>query len=524
MNPRRAPIMGIAGLGLVAFALLSHLMLRNPSDGLFAIGWYGLVHLLAGVACLVAYFSGGGASLGNFVRQRSTRYGMNAAVYSVLFVAVVAMVNLMGTRYHYRIDVSAAGVNSLSEQSRKVLDGLAGPVHIEAYLDGGRDPVLEELVGAYRYHSDLVTARFIDPQVHPELAQAALISQVPSLKLSMGEQTTVITKTDEESVTNGIVRVAATERKKIYFIEGHGEPSITDSDSAGGLGLFAKDLKNQNYAVEKLFLPELESVPADAAAVISVAADKPYFPHEVESLERYMRGGGRVMFLLEPAKGSELTEMLTRWGIVAGDNVIVDQQMRLFQGLTLGLEPVVATYGKHPSVASLTERTIFSLARSVSPLGGFEAKIVRVPLAFTSAGSWAESDHERLFAKSEASLDAADLKGPVPLAVAASAFAKDLPGGDAESTAEFEMIVFGDSTFATNKYWRQLFNDALALSGVAWLAGEEHRISIGSRAVRASRAYLTQAQVSTVFYLSVLVIPELILLAGIVVWWRRSSF
>ena len=46
MNPRRAPIMGIAGLGLVAFALLSHLMLRNPSDGLFAIGWYGLAHLL----------------------------------------------------------------------------------------------------------------------------------------------------------------------------------------------------------------------------------------------------------------------------------------------------------------------------------------------------------------------------------------------------------------------------------------------------------------------------------------------
>jgi hypothetical protein len=27
----------------------------------------------------------------------------------------------------------------------------------------------------------------------------------------------------------------------------------------------------------------------------------------------------------------------------------------------------------------------------------------------------------------------------------------------------------------------------------------------------------------TVFYLSVLVIPELILLAGIAVWWRRSA-
>ncbi len=523
MNPRRAPIIGIAGLVLVAFALLSHWWLRNPADSMFRVGWYGLAHLLGGIACLVAYFSGGGSSFGDFVRRRSTRYGMNAAVYSALFMAVIVMVNLMGTRYHYRIDLSAGGINSLSEQSRKIVETLKGEVRIEAFLEAGRDPVLEELLDAYRYHSDLITARIIDPQIHPELAQAALISHVPSLKISMGERSTVVTKTDEESVTNGINRVSSSEQKKVYFIEGHGEPSITDSDSATGLGLFAKDLKNQNYVVEGLFLPELESVPGDAAAVVAVASDKPYFPHEVESLERYMREGGRVMFLLEPGKGAEISDMLLRWGVVAGNDVIVDQQMRLFQGVTLGLEPVVASYGEHPAVASLRERTIFSLARSVSVLEGFEAAIVRVPLAFTSKTSWGETDSERLFSKSEASLDNDDLKGPVSIAVAASAYVKDLEGGEATSDAEFEMVVFGDSTFATNKYWRQLFNDALGLATVGWLAGEEQRISIGPRAVRASRAYLTQAQARTVFYLSVLVIPELILLAGIAVWWRRSS-
>jgi len=48
-------------------------------------------------------------------------------------------------------------------------------------------------------------------------------------------------------------------------------------------------------------------------------------------------------------------------------------------------------------------------------------------------------------------------------------------------------------------------------------------VSIGSRAVRASRASLTPEQALSVFYLSVLVLPELILLCGIVVWWRRTS-
>src|SRR4029434_7738188 len=106
------------------------------------------------------------------------------------------------------------------------------------------------------------------------------------------------------------------------------------------------------------------------------------------------------------------------------------------------------------------------------------------------------------------------------IAVAVSAFAKDIGG---EGDAEFEMAVFGDSTFATNKYWRQLFNDALVLSVTGWLAGEPARISIGPRAVRASRAHLTAEQARSVFYLSMLVIPELILLAGVAVWWRRSA-
>jgi ABC-type uncharacterized transport system involved in gliding motility auxiliary subunit len=61
------------------------------------------------------------------------------------------------------------------------------------------------------------------------------------------------------------------------------------------------------------------------------------------------------------------------------------------------------------------------------------------------------------------------------------------------------------------------------LSAVGWLAGQEELISIGARAIRASRAHLSAAQARSVFYLSVLVLPELILLCGVAVWWRRSA-
>ena len=518
----RAPILGITGLILLFFGALSHWLSYNPAEGFFAsFGWYSLLHLAAGVACVIAYFTRGSGSLSEFLRQRSTKYGFNALVYSLFFLALFVMINFLGVRYHKRFDVSSTGVNSLSEQSRKILDGLEEPVQIDAFVEDGRDTVLEELLEAYKYESDRVQVRILDPQVRPELAQEAGIAQVPTLRIRMGERSTLVTKTDEEAVTNGIHRVTTVERKKIYFTEGHGEPAIDDSQSIDGAGLFAEALRNQNYDVAKLFLAEAEDIPKDATAVVVAAPEREVFPKELESLDRYMRRGGRVLFLLEPQKHSELAAFLAKWGVVVDNTVILDQQVRLFQGVTLGLDAVVSTYGAHPAVRPIKERTMFSLARSVRPATELPKGLVVQTIASTAKTSWAESDLDLLFGSSQATLDEGkDLPGPVSLAVAASAYAKDIGG---EGDAEFEMAVFGDSSFATNKYWRQLFNDALALSVVGWLAGEEELISVGSRAVRASRASLTADQARSVFYLSVLVLPELILLCGVAVWWRRSS-
>ncbi|MFP6625712.1 MAG: Gldg family protein [Deltaproteobacteria bacterium] len=524
----RTPILGISGIVFVFFAILAHYLTKQPGSGLLAFNWYSLVHLAGGLGCLVAYFMGGSASVGDFIARRSTRFGANALVYSILFLTVVVMLNFMASRYHYRVDMSVAGVNSLSQQSREVLDRIQGEVHVDAFIEGGRDTVLEELFSAYRYYSDKVTVRFIDPQIHPELAQTALITHVPSLKVYLGENKTVITKTDEESVTNAIHRVSGAVRKKIYFVEGHGEAPISDSQTAAGMGLFAGALRKQNYDVEGLFLPEVDSVPSDAAVVVASAGPRPWFPHEIDALDRYLRGGGRLLVLLEPRGGERLVEFLSTWGVRVGDDVIVDQQVRLFQGPTLGLEPVVSQYGKHPAVEPMTQRTVFSLVRSVRPTAQPPAGLALAPLALTAATSWAETDLDRLFDQSEAELSDDDFKGPVPIGMAVSGLVKDLGGTGVSTTIEgtekmAELAVFGDSTFVTNKYWRQMFNDALALSTMGWLAGEEQFISIGPRAIRASRARLSPAQAVTVFYLSVLVIPELILLAGIAVWWRRSS-
>ncbi len=61
------------------------------------------------------------------------------------------------------------------------------------------------------------------------------------------------------------------------------------------------------------------------------------------------------------------------------------------------------------------------------------------------------------------------------------------------------------------------------MNAVSWAVGEDKQISIRPRSVRASRIALTSEQVTRIFYLSVLIVPELLLMLGIFVWDRRRN-
>ena len=96
--------------------------------------------------------------------------------------------------------------------------------------------------------------------------------------------------------------------------------------------------------------------------------------------------------------------------------------------------------------------------------------------------------------------------------------AADTPPLDLEG----RLVVVGDAEWVSNSRLTLLFNEDLALSMVGWLTGgAEESISIRPRARRASRISLTEAQGWRVFYATVLLLPELVLLCGLTIWWRR---
>jgi ABC-type uncharacterized transport system involved in gliding motility auxiliary subunit len=159
------------------------------------------------------------------------------------------------------------------------------------------------------------------------------------------------------------------------------------------------------------------------------------------------------------------------------------------------------------------------MTRSVSADTAGKPGLTATELVKSGPASWAETDLNALFQQQQAALDGTDRKGPVPIAVVVDAKLKEMGEGDGET----RLAVYGSSEFVSNQYLEGTFlNRDLFLNTMGWLVGESDLLSIRSRTMRASRVDFSQDEATVIFYLSVLILPELLLIAGLAVWWRRE--
>jgi ABC-type uncharacterized transport system involved in gliding motility auxiliary subunit len=83
------------------------------------------------------------------------------------------------------------------------------------------------------------------------------------------------------------------------------------------------------------------------------------------------------------------------------------------------------------------------------------------------------------------------------------------------------IAVVGDSDFATNSFFHILGNGTLFLNTVNYLAAQENLIGLEPRTYDVPRVDLTNRQMKGTFFLSIILIPALMAVVGIAVWWRR---
>jgi ABC-type uncharacterized transport system involved in gliding motility auxiliary subunit len=495
--------------------------------------WYsGLA--MAGLVCTLLYMLSQWREVARSFSGREAKFGTIAIVSSLVVLGILIAVNYLGVRHNKRWDLTAAKQFTLSEQTRKILGGLQKPVAIKVFAQADDFARFRDRLDEYQYASKQVAIEYIDPVKTPSRANQYQVQQLGTVVFEYDGRTEKVTSDGEQDITNGLIKVVQGKQLKVYFVQGHGEKSTEGSDRES-YGTIAKSLGSDNYTVESLVLAQQKEVPADAAVLIVAGPKTDFFGPELDMIKRYLAKGGKIFFLLDPPDkegGSELTSitaLLKDWAIEVGNNVVVDIS-GMGQLLGTGPEvPVAAKYQPHAITDRFNLLTAYRLARSVAPATGGASGKFPQSIVETGPNSWAETDIKTLNSSGQVQreLDKGDKGGPVSLATVVSSPATDVPapaaGTKPEDTnkPETRIVVFGDSDFASNGWLGIQGNRDLFMNAVNWLAQQENLIAIRPRDPEDRRITLTADQQQRIFWLTVFIIPGLILLGGVHAWWRR---
>jgi len=509
------------GLGGVAIILI----------GLVAYSVHGLlttaitVLLVLGLALIIAYGVINFKDIRSALSSRSTRFGTNAVLMSLVVFGILVLLNFVANRHSLRADTTAAKQFSLAEQTKKVLKNLDRDVKVTAFYRSEDKWQIENLLREYEHYSPHFKWEIIDPDQKPAIAKRYNITAYNTTVLECNGKEERITTHTEQDLTNALIKVTRRENKKIYFLTGHGEKDIENSERDGYESI-KKLLENENYDVEKLLLAEKDHVPDDCSLLIIAGPRTDLFENEVEMIKDYLKKGGKALFLLDPESPDSYAELLKDWGVEVGKNVVVDASGigRLF-GAGPAM-PIVAQYQHHAITEKFRLMTFYPYARSVRKSPDAPTGITITEFARTSENSWGETDPIASGATVRFD-EGKDLRGPVPIAVAVEKAAEEKPPAS-DNEEEFtpkevktRIVVFGDSDFASNTYYRAQGNGDLFMNAVSWLAEQEDLISIRPRDPEDRRVNLTRSQSRLVFWVTVVLMPLAVLGVGAGIYWKR---
>jgi ABC-type uncharacterized transport system involved in gliding motility auxiliary subunit len=444
--------------------------------------------------------------------------------------AILGLVNYLSqSRFNKRVDLTANSVNSLSEQSDKVLKSLDAPLKLTLFDQTARFDQYRDRLSMYGDSSNRVTVEYVDGDREPARAKQAEIQAYPTILIDYKGKTEKVTTVDERDLTGAIIRATTGQQRKVYFVQGHGEKDPNSNEPSGMAGV-VQYLKLDNIGIDTLALAQKKDVPDDASVVVIAGPTTDFLDDEIEMLKRYLDKGGRLLLMVDPVLGgrdqqlTKLTALMKDWGLEIGNDVIIDLSGRSPNGTFIVAGP---PYPPNPILDNFRKGLVFPLARSVTPITPAPAGKTAQKLVETSSAAWAETnlDDLRKGTQPQPDTENGDKAGPVGIAATvttaspppADAASKDKPAAPPQT----RIAVFGDSDFASNAAAGNLGNVDFFPNTINWLTAQESLIAIRPREAGDSRLTITPGQTNLVWWFSVLFVPAAVFGTGILAWMRR---
>jgi len=453
-----------------------------------------------------------------WIKARQTKYVAYATTYILVVVAVVVVANILADRYNKSYDSTSNKRYSLSEQTAKIVKGLKQDATITYFQQSTQFRDARDLLDEYKNLSTKVQVKYVDPDKDPQEARAAGIRNLGTALVQVGDRKEVAKDMTEEGITGAFIRDLKNTTRTVCFVQGSGEHQLDDSDREG-LSRFKDMLGKDDYETKVIDLLTKAEVPGDCTTLVVAGPTRNYEQPEVDAIKKYVEDGGRALFMLDPplklgqeaiADNDALTNLLQSWGVTVQKDLILDfNPIGQIAGLSKEVA-LVTNYGTQPIVNEMKgEATGFPLSRSLDIKNTDKTSVEK--MFDSSPTSLADNN----LSSAEVNVnDPKNTKGPLTLAAAGT-----YTTGKENSQGRF--VVVGSSSWAANRFINFNGNSDLALNTINWLASDEDLISIRPKPQDDRRITMTGAQMQWVTITSLGLLPAIVVIGGIAVWWKR---
>ncbi|MDO4942031.1 MAG: GldG family protein [Lachnospiraceae bacterium] len=449
--------------------------------------------------------------------------GALSATSIVLVIIIAILANVLVTKGNWSYDVTDNKIFSISDQSKKIVKNIKQDVTI--YFLASKKNVGDnylQIVEEYKKNSKHISVKYRDMELYPNFAseylsgsqtaaegdvivvsgkKAKYISSEDFVTYDMdssGNYTTAINL--ESCITSAINYVVSDETPIIYTLTGHGEQEFDAS--------FQSSIESDNYEFKDLNLLTESSVPKDCEILLINAPTNDISSKDLKKIKSYMKKGGKLFYVCS-TDADNLTNfenLLKSYGVKVNDGIVVEtDSTKYMQNYPTYMLPTIES-------TDITDALLTNSSYILAPVSrGLTLSGDAVSLLSTSDESYSKVNIK----SSKIEKEKADISGP--FSVASETVDED---GNAQ------VIVIACPGIILNEIDQYVSgaNSDFVSNCVNALAQQEDKISIKAKATDHDTATYTTAAVQLVSFASVIGIPALLLMIGvIVVVTRRRS-
>ena len=454
--------------------------------------------------------------------------GSYSVMMTAVVLAIVLAVNLFAgmlpaSMTHY--DISASQLYSVTSNTKTVLNQLKDDVTIYWIVQADQeDSVLDNLLSKYESLSDHISVVKKNPDVYPTFAQQYTEEEVQnnSLVVESGERNRFIAYTDiylsepdlaaqsvnssfdgEGAITSAIDYVTNEDQPVVYRLEGHGEVDLPDA--------FADQLEKSNMTVKPLTLLNQDAVPEDSDCLLIYGPQSDFAPEEIDLLEQYIEGGGRLFVAAGPVKDGSLTtlySLLERYGVTTEQGIVVDSDRERYAFRQP--HALLPSMNSSPITDPLLEEhyfPVFPISQGMhigeAPAGVEVKSILDTSMtAFSKKAGYELENYEK---------EEGDADGPFTV------------GLTIQNDAEGQIVWYSSTEFLTDLYnaYSSGANLDLAMNSLSAMIGESDAMAIRTKSLNYNYLTINESTAAMLKVLMVGVVPLAYLGVGIYVVARR---